>query len=66
MFVLVSQNLSGTDMANIFVTAIPAMERFIAQNLAPFIAKVDRDSKVKAWKDSLDLLSELDNFLRSG
>jgi predicted nuclease of predicted toxin-antitoxin system len=64
MFVLVSQNLSGADMANIFVTAIPAMEKFIVQNLAPFIAKVDRDSKVKVWKDNLDLLSELDDLLK--
>jgi hypothetical protein len=51
------------DMATIFVKAVPAMEKFIAKNLAPFIAKVDRDSKVKAWKDSLDLLTELVNFL---
>ncbi len=48
MFVLVSQNLSGAEMANIFVTAIPTMEKFAAHNLAPFIAKIDRDGKVKA------------------
>jgi predicted nuclease of predicted toxin-antitoxin system len=47
MFVLVSQNLSGTDMADVFVKAIPAMEKFILKNIAPFIAKVDRESKVK-------------------
>jgi PIN like domain len=64
MFVLVSQNLSGTDMADIFVKAIPAMEKFILKNIAPFIAKVDRESKVKVWKDNLDLLSELDEFLK--
>jgi hypothetical protein len=38
--------------------------KFIAQNLAPFIAKVDRDGKVKASKDDLELITELDNFLR--
>jgi predicted nuclease of predicted toxin-antitoxin system len=64
MFVLVSQNLSGADMANIFVTAIPTMEKFIAHNLAPFIAKIDRDGKVKAWKKDLDLMTELDHFLK--
>jgi predicted nuclease of predicted toxin-antitoxin system len=64
MFVLVSQNLSGADMANIFVTAIPTMENFIAYNLAPFIAKVERDGKVKAWKKDLDLMTELDLFLK--
>jgi predicted nuclease of predicted toxin-antitoxin system len=64
MFVLVSQNLSGADMANIFLQAIPEMEKFTLKNIAPFIAKVDRDSKVKVWKDNLDLLSELDEFLK--
>jgi len=63
MFVLVSQNLSGADMANIFLKAIPEMEKFILKYIAPFIAKVDRDSKVKVWKDNPDLLSELDDFL---
>jgi predicted nuclease of predicted toxin-antitoxin system len=64
MFVLVSQNLSGVDMANIFVTAIPTMEKFISQNFAPFIAKVERDGKVKAWKKESDLMTELDLFLK--
>jgi predicted nuclease of predicted toxin-antitoxin system len=64
MFVLVSQNLSGADMANIFLKAIPNMEKFILNHVAPFIAKVDRDSKIKVWKDNLDLLSELDDFLK--
>jgi hypothetical protein len=47
MFVLISQNLSGSDMANIFVKAVPAMEKFIAKNLAPFIAKIDRGRKYR-------------------
>jgi PIN like domain len=64
MFVLVSQNLSGADMASIFLEAIPEMEKFILKNIAPFIAKVDRYSKVNAWKNHLDLLSELDEFLK--
>lgn len=51
-------------MANIFVISIPAMEKFIAYNLAPFIAKVERDGKVKAWKKDLDLITELDRFLK--
>jgi hypothetical protein len=40
------------------------MEKFIAHNLAPFIAKIDRDGKVKAWKKDLDLMTELDHFLK--
>lgn len=64
MFVLVSQNLSGTDMADIFVKAIPIMERFVTENPAPFIAKVDRNGKAKAWKSNLELMAELDYFLK--
>ena len=60
MFVLVSQNLSGSDTAAAFTKAIPAMERFIQNLSAPFIAKVYRDGRVEEWKTSQDLLDELD------
>jgi predicted nuclease of predicted toxin-antitoxin system len=63
MFVLASQNLSGIDMANIFLTAIPEMRKFLSENPAPFIAKVYQGGKVKAWKDAIELLEELDRFL---
>jgi hypothetical protein len=65
MFTLASQSLSGTDMAAIFLQAIPEMKKFIYENPAPFIAKVYQGGKVKAWKDDLALLAELDNFLNS-
>ena len=47
MFVLASQNLSGSDMADIFVRSIPEMKRFISLNPAPFIAKVYSNATVK-------------------
>ena len=65
MFTLASQSLSGTDMADIFLNAIPDMKKFIYENPAPFIAKVYQGGKVKAWKDDLALLAELDDFLNS-
>ncbi len=52
MFVLVSQNLSGEDMAKIFQKAIVAMQAFARNNPAPFIAKIYKDGKVTAWKSS--------------
>ena len=61
MFTLVSQNLSGEDMAEIFRIAIPNIQKFISKHPAPFIAKVYRDSKVKAWKKAADLLNEIDS-----
>ena len=62
MFILVSQGLSGQEMANIFVEAIEEMRKKIRNNSAPFIAKVYRDGKVKIWMDSEDLLAELDKL----
>jgi hypothetical protein len=65
MFTLASQSLSGIDMADIFLNAIPEMKKFIYENPAPFIAKVYQGGKVKTWKDDLALLAELDDFLNS-
>ncbi|MEM9400759.1 MAG: hypothetical protein AAF984_11175 [Verrucomicrobiota bacterium] len=62
MFVLVSQNLSGSDMATAFTKAIPAMEQFIQTLSAPFIAKVYRDGRVEEWKTAEKLLDELERF----
>ncbi len=41
-FILVSANLTGEEMASIFVKAIPAIKKFIAKYPAPFIAKIKR------------------------
>jgi hypothetical protein len=65
MFTLASQSLSGADMADIFLKAIPEMKKLIYENPAPFIAKVYQGGKVKVWKDDLDLVAELNDFLNS-
>jgi predicted nuclease of predicted toxin-antitoxin system len=45
-FVLVAGNLSGPEMARVFVTALPTMHRFVARHNPPFIAKVTRSGAV--------------------
>jgi predicted nuclease of predicted toxin-antitoxin system len=45
-FVLVAGNLSGQEMAEVFVKALPAIRRFVAQHNPPFIAKVTRSGAV--------------------
>jgi hypothetical protein len=45
-FVLVAGNLSGPEMARVFVNALPAMHRFVARHNPPFIAKVTRSGAV--------------------
>lgn len=46
VFVLVSGNMSGSDMAELFLKAINSIKRFISQNPGPFIAKVYKDGSV--------------------
>lgn len=50
VFVLVSGNLSGVEMAAIFVKAVGAMKSFVLKTPAPFMAKVYKDGRVKPWK----------------
>lgn len=50
VFTLVSGNLSGLQMAEVFVKALPSIKRFVLENSGPFIAKVYKDGTVKAWK----------------
>ena len=45
-FVLVAKNLSGREMADVLVKALPAIRRFVANHQPPFIAKVTRSSAV--------------------
>jgi hypothetical protein len=58
MFTLASQNLSGRDMADIFLESITKMQEFVRKHPAPFIAKVYRDGRVEMWKDAQTLLDE--------
>ncbi len=59
MFSLASQNLSGSQMAEIFRLAMPKIKTFLEQHQAPFIAKIYRDGKVSEWKSATDLLDEI-------
>ena len=49
-FVLVSSNLPGSEMAKIFVSALPAMKKLCAKQAAPFIAHIHHDGKVILMK----------------
>ena len=46
-FILTAKDLSGEEMAQIFIKALPAMKRFIAKHTPPFIAKVTRSGAVE-------------------
>lgn len=59
MFTLASQNLSGADMAAIFLKAIVPMQDFVRKTPAPFIAKIYRDGRIDLWKDSQSLQDDL-------
>ena len=48
-FVLVSGNVTGPEMAAIFVKALPRMKRFAAKHAPPFIAKIHRDGSIETW-----------------
>jgi predicted nuclease of predicted toxin-antitoxin system len=50
VFILVSGNLSGLEMAEVFVKAVASMKKFASSSPAPFLAKVYKDGRVKAWK----------------
>ncbi len=62
MFILVSGNLSGQDMANIFLSAIVKMQEFVRKHPAPFMSKIYRTGRIEMWKDSTTLLQELDQI----
>ena len=48
-FVLVSGNLTGPEMATIFVKALPGMNRLTAKHSPPFIAKIHRNASIEMW-----------------
>ncbi len=50
VFALTSQDLTGPQMAAVFVAARHRMRQFAQKHQGPFIAKVYRDGTVKPWK----------------
>jgi predicted nuclease of predicted toxin-antitoxin system len=61
VFVLSLRNLTGEEMAEIFVQAIERMEKFARSNQSPFIAKIYKYGKVRVWKNHTQLLKILKN-----
>lgn len=55
VFALVAGNIDGRSMAAIFLSAQRKMIKFIAENQAPFVAKLYRTGRVTMWVDSNDL-----------
>ncbi|MEP6889228.1 MAG: hypothetical protein ABI955_00860 [Nitrospirota bacterium] len=45
-FILTSGDLQGEEMAQIFVKALPRIERFLQKHAKPFIAKIAKDGSV--------------------
>ncbi len=45
-FILTSGDLHGEEMAQIFVKALPRIERFLRKHAKPFIAKIAKDGSV--------------------
>ncbi len=48
-FILISGNLTGTDMATAYVKALPKITGYLANQKKPFIAKVDKSGDVSLW-----------------
>jgi hypothetical protein len=46
-FVLVSRNLAGPEMAEVFIKALPAIKRLCGKHVPPFIAHVHRGGHVE-------------------
>ena len=59
VFVLYSANLTGPEMADIFVASLSSMLRFSQGNSQPFIAKVYKRGLVRGWQSRTQLLKLL-------
>jgi len=51
-FVISSGEMTGEDMANAFIKALPHIARFINNKPRPFIARVSPEGNVEMWIDS--------------
>ena len=50
MFVIVSKNLTGPQTAEVILTALGRIRRFISSHRRPFIAKIYRDGRLEKLK----------------
>ena len=53
-FVLTAKNLQGSEVANVFVRALPAIQRFITRHTPPFIAKITRSGRISMLESHQD------------
>jgi len=54
MFTLTSGNLTGEEMAQAFVKALPRIYRFLAKHRPPFIARITRSGEVSMIFDGTE------------
>ncbi len=66
MFILASQNLSGQDMAAIFLKNFVKMQEFVRNYDAPFIAKIYKNGDIELWKSAESLLEESSKLSADG
>lgn len=55
VFALTTANMKGPEMAEALVKARHRMKQFARRHKGPFMAKVDRNGQVRAWKMAGDL-----------
>lgn len=51
-FVITSGEMTGEDMANAYIKALPQIARFLKNKPRPFIARVSPEGNVEMWIDS--------------
>ena len=54
IIVIRAKNATGEDIADLLVKGRKSIERFVANNPAPFVAKIDRGCRVKMYSVLLD------------
>lgn len=55
VFILSSGNFTGQQMAGILVQGLDSIQKFVQGNQAPFIAKVDLNSRITIWRNRTQL-----------
>ncbi len=59
-FILTAGDLTGEEMAGVFVAALPTMKRFLAMHDPPFIAAITRGGRASLILDSSNRLKGRD------
>jgi predicted nuclease of predicted toxin-antitoxin system len=59
VFVLNSGNLTSNEMVDIFVESLDKISAFSQNHEPPFIAKINKQSKIIMWKNSGELLKQI-------